>query len=177
MYRIADMLLRLMAPILSFTADEAWAVLHPGDPSAAVESVLFHTWIDVFPVIADEPALLSRWARIRAIRGAVQKELERLREAREIGSSLQAEVILTVPAKDMAIVEGLGNDLRFVLITSAAQVQSGAELQVTARPSAERKCERCWHYRSDIGFDPSHPNICGRCVANLSGVAEERIHA
>ena len=177
LYRIADVLLRLMAPILSFTADEAWAVLHPGEASAALESVLFHTWNDVFPAIPDEPALLSRWARIRAIRGAVQKELERLREAREIGSSLQAEVMLTVPAEDMAIVEGLGNDLRFVLITSAARVQSGPELQVTARPSAERKCERCWHYRADIGSDPSHPNICGRCVANLSGVAEERIHA
>ena len=75
------------------------------------------------------------------------------------------------------MIEGLGDDLRFVLITSAAVVQAGESLQVSARPSAKRKCDRCWHYRADVGSDSSHPQICARCVSNLSGNGEVRLHA
>ena len=174
LHLIADMLLRLMAPILSFTAQEAWGVLHGSD---ADDHVLFHTWNDMPPAIPNEGPVLARWTRIRAIRGAVQRELEKLREAREIGSSLQAEVMVTVPADDLAILQSLGDDLRFVLITSAARVQSGPEIAVIARASEQKKCDRCWHYRADIGSDPSHPEICGRCVSNLFGVGEVRTYA
>ncbi len=172
LYAIADVLLKLMAPILTFTAQEAWSILHGTD-----DSVLFHTWNDALPAVPDEPALIARWTRIREIRGTVQKELEKLREAREIGSSLQAEVALTVPPADLGVLQSLGDDLRLVLITSQASVQSGAELAVVARPSSEKKCERCWHYRADVGSDPSHPQICGRCVSNLFGAGEVRTHA
>jgi isoleucyl-tRNA synthetase len=173
LHRIAQTLLRLMAPVLSFTAEEAWAVLHPG----AEESVFFHTWNDVLPLQRGEPALIARWGRIREIRGAVQKELESLRQAGTIGSSLQAEVSLTVPADDAAIVDALGDDLKFVLITSAAKALPGALLQIIATPSAHKKCDRCWHYRSDVGADPEHPQLCGRCVSNLFGTGETRRHA
>jgi isoleucyl-tRNA synthetase len=173
LHYIAHTVLRLMAPILSFTAEEAWAVLHPG----ADESVFFHTWNEVVPVQPDESALIDKWTRVREVRGLVQKELEALRQAGSIGSSLQAEVTLYAPADDHALLSTLGDDLRFVLITSQARLVPGAELSVEVAPSAQAKCERCWHYRSDVGSDADHPTICGRCVDNLFGAGEARSHA
>jgi isoleucyl-tRNA synthetase len=171
--RIAQVLLRLMAPVLSFTAEEAWAVLHPG----TAESVFFATWNDVLPAQPGEPELIARWSRIREIRGAVQKELEALRQAGKIGSSLQADVLITVAADDAELVDALGDNLKFVLITSTATALHGTSPQIAATPSAHNKCERCWHYRSDVGTDPQHPQICGRCVSNLYGTGEVRRHA
>ena len=170
---IAHALLRLMAPVLSFTAEEAWAVLHPGTE----ESVFFHTWNDVLPPQPGEPELLARWGRIRALRGAVQKELEALRQAGRIGSSLQAEVSLIATPDDAALLGSLGDDLKFVFITSAATVAPGAAPQIAATPSAHAKCDRCWHYRSDVGAAAEHPQLCGRCVGNLFGPGEVRRHA
>ncbi len=175
LHHVTQVLLRLMAPILSFTAEEAWEVLHPGGK----ESVFFHTWNDVLPPPppGGEGEILAKWRRLREIRAAVQKELEALRAAGSIGSSLQAEVVVAAPEGDRALLESLGSDLRFVLITSTAEVRSGAELasRVTASPHA--KCERCWHYREDVGADRRHPALCGRCVSNLEGPGEEREHA
>jgi isoleucyl-tRNA synthetase len=173
LHLIAQTLLRLMAPVLSFTAEEAWSVLHPG----AEESVFFHTWVDVLPAQPGEPELIARWRRIREIRGAVQRELEALRQSGEIGSSLQAEVSLTVAAGDAAILDPLGDDLKFVLITSAARATPGESLQIAATPSPQKKCDRCWHYRSDVGADPEQPQLCGRCVSNLFGSGEMRRYA
>ena len=173
LYLIAQTLLRLMAPVLSFTAEEAWAVLHPGGD----ESVFFHTWNGVLPDQPGEAELTERWSRIRAVRGAVQRELEALRQAGKIGSSLQAEVALTVAGDDAAAIGALAADLKFVLITSSASAQPGSSLQVVATPSAQPKCDRCWHYRSDVGVDPGHPRICARCVSNLYGDGEVRHYA
>jgi isoleucyl-tRNA synthetase len=174
---IAQALLRLMAPILSFTAEEAWAVLHPGSD----DSVFFHTWVDVLPEQHGEPVLLAQWQRIREIRAEVQKSLETLRQEGRIGSSLQGEVSLTVPAADAQLLNRLGDDLKFVLITSAASVAAasgaGDAITVAAAPSAQQKCERCWHYRADVGADAAHPAICGRCVSNLFGSGETRRYA
>ena len=172
---IADILLKLMAPILTFTAEEAWALIHGREQEG--DSVFFHTWTDALPKFDDEAALIARWTRIREIRGIVQKELEKLRAAGQIGSSLQAVVALTVHANDMPLLQSLGDDLRFVLITSQATVQAGSELAVSARPSSDTKCDRCWHYRADVGSDTAHPQICGRCVSNLFGAGEARAHA
>jgi isoleucyl-tRNA synthetase len=166
-------LLRLMAPILSFTAEEAWEVLHPGKG----ESVFFHTWNDVLPKGAGEADLAAKWSRLRAIRALVQKELEDLRQAGRVGSSLQGEAVVHAPAEERALLESLGDDLRFVLITSAARVQSGETLRVEVTPSAAPKCGRCWHYRVDVGSDTAHPALCGRCVASLFGAGEARLHA
>ncbi len=166
---IRDLLLKLMAPILSFTAEEAWWVVYPGDPS-----IFCHTWVDALPRPADADALTAKWARILAVRAAVQKELEALRGEGKIGSSLQAEVAIAAPDADHDALASLGDDLRFVLITSAATVERGAALAIRVVPSAHAKCERCWHYRADVGTDPAHPTICGRCVQNLSGPGEAR---
>jgi isoleucyl-tRNA synthetase len=173
LHHITQILLRVMAPILSFTAEEAWSVLHPGGS----ESVFFHTWDGVLPEQAGEAPLLVKWKRLREIRALVQKQLEELRQSGGIGSSLQAEVSILAPEGDRTLLESLGADLRFVLITSTATVEPGESLAVRVSPSPHGKCERCWHYREDVGADPRHPGICGRCVANIEGAGEDRRHA
>jgi isoleucyl-tRNA synthetase len=170
LHHITNGLLRLMAPVLSFTADEAWPIFarKPGD------SVLLHTWYRFPEAGAD---LLARWEGIRAIRSEVLKELETVRAAGGIGSSLQAEVDLDADAERFDLLESLEDDLRFVLITSQASLRRGAAWKITVTPSTHSKCERCWHYRKDVGSDAAHPEICGRCTANLYGAGETRTHA
>ena len=170
LYHISHSLLRLMAPILSFTADEAWP-LFTRQPR---ESVLFHKWY-AFPQAGAD--LLARWDQVRAVRSEVQKELEAVRAAGKIGSSLQAEVELSADAERYELLAALGDDLRFVLITSQAKLVRGNGAAIVVNPSTHAKCERCWHYRADVGSDPAHPQICGRCTANLYGTGEQRIHA
>jgi isoleucyl-tRNA synthetase len=176
LHHVTQMTLRLMAPILSFTAEEAWSVLHPsGD-----ESVFFHTWKDVLPPQEAEAALLARWKRLREIRGAVAKRLEESRAAGAIGSSLQAEVTLEAGGADLALLQSLGDDLRFVRITSQARVRAASSegvAAIEAAASAHAKCERCWHSRADVGREPRHPTLCTRCVSNLEGPGEVREHA
>jgi isoleucyl-tRNA synthetase len=107
----------------------------------------------------------------------VQKKLEELRERGAIGSSLQAEVDIRALRPRAALLAALGDDLRFVLITSAARVtavDTDAEEAIIVTPSAHAKCERCWHWRADVGATAEHPTICGRCVSNLFGSGEPR---
>jgi len=164
LHHITQSLLRLMAPILSFTAEEAWQVLTGKED----ESVFFHTW-HAFPQVADASALLERWREIRAVRSEVQKELERLREAGKIGSSLAANVEMELTEPAFQAFAHLGDETRFVMITSQATVRraAGGANTFVPTPSPHRKCERCWHYRADIGADPAHPTICARCASNL----------
>jgi isoleucyl-tRNA synthetase len=176
LHHVTQVLLRLMAPILSFTAEEAWAVLHPG-ADGAPESVFFHTWKEVLPRQEGEAALRKRWERLREIRAAVTKKLEESREAGAIGSSLQAEVVVGAGGDDLALLSSLGEDLKFVLITSRAQVRESGALEVAVNPSAAPKCERCWHWRDDVGADRRHAPICARCVSNLEGPGEVRAYA
>jgi len=166
---IRDALLKAMAPILSFTAEEAWRVVHPEDAS-----IFVHVFAKSLPEVADAEALASKWQRILAVRSAVLKELESLREQGKIGSSLQAEVTVAAPDEDYAALASLADDLRFVFITSAAQIERADALAVAVNASAAPKCERCWHWRADVGDDTRHPLLCGRCVANLFGNGEPR---
>jgi isoleucyl-tRNA synthetase len=170
LYHIMQSLLRLMAPILSFTAEEAWKFAGLGS-----ESVFLHTWYEL-PRADDGEALLERWNLIREARAQVQKKLEALRAAGKIGSSLQAEIEIRASGATQRALAALGNDLRFAMITSQASlalVPDGNE-DVIARPSPHPKCERCWHWRAEVGADPAHPGICGRCVQNLYGSGEPR---
>jgi len=169
---IRDALLKLMAPVLSFTAEEAWRILHPDDPT-----IFVHTWEKMIPDVPDAEALVAKWARILEVRAVVQKELEAVRQTGVIGSSLQAEIAIGADADAYAPLASLGNDLRFVLITSAATVQRKDALAVTVAPSPHAKCERCWHWRADVGSDPAHPGLCARCMANLFGAGEPRSYA
>ncbi len=173
LWHITQTLLRLMAPILSFTAEEAWALLKPDALTIFTER--FHA----LPTQADSAALLNKWERVRALRADVTKKLEAVRSQGAIGSSLQAEVQIQAPAADYELLASLGNDLRFVLIVSRTQLSPSAtdELVVQVTPSEHEKCERCWHWREDVGADPAHKLICGRCVSNLFGAGEARLVA
>jgi isoleucyl-tRNA synthetase len=165
LWHITNSLVRLMAPILSFTAEELWKEFsRKGD-----DSVFFHTW-HALPAVAGASALLARWTRLRALRDPVRKQIEELRAAGKVGSSLQAEVELGTTGEDRALLESLGEDLKYVFLTSVARL-GGDETRV--RASAHPKCARCWHYRGDVNGE----GLCGRCVSNLQGPGEPRTYA
>ena len=173
LHHVAHAMLRWMAPFLSFTAEEAWQTLQP----KGAGSIFVETYSDTRAWQDD--ALLARWKRIAEVRNEANRQIESLRAGGQLGSSLQAEV--TVAARDElhAILAGLGNDLRFVLITSQARLETQAAdateaFRVASAASSAPKCERCWHYRSDVGHDSAHPTICGRCTDNLFGAGELR---
>jgi len=173
---ITRQLVTLMAPVLSFTAEEVWATLNPGrDVTEA--SVFFELYNQPLPEVADEAALLARWAKLREVRAAATKAIEAVRESGGVGSSLQAEIIVEAPADLAAELARLGDDLKFVFITSQATVKQGDVLSVSVAPSAATKCERCWHYRSDVGTDATHSGLCARCISNLYGAGETRAFA
>lgn len=174
LYHITRSLLLQLAPVLCFTADEAWEVFAKSEE----ESALFHTWHE-FPVQDDalEAELSAKWEAIRALRAEVNKEIELLRTADQLGSSLQAEVEIEAEPKLLQQLLSLGEDLRFVLIVSAVTLKPGAETRIVVRAAGHAKCERCWHYRADVGTHSKHPGLCGRCVDNMEGHGEVRSHA
>jgi isoleucyl-tRNA synthetase len=171
LYHIAHGLLRIMAPFLSFTAEEAWKVFQP-----ASETIFTETY-HAYPEVADAAALLDKWTLLRAVRSDVTKALEEARVANLIGSSLQAEVEIRASGARHEALASLGADLKFVLITSSAtvvKVESEADESVEVVASKYLKCERCWHYRADVGENAEHPTLCGRCFSNLFGSGETR---
>ncbi len=168
LWHITNAMLRWMAPFLSFTAEEAWPIFAPGTSS----SIFIETYSNT-EAWADD-ALLAKWARIREVREFANKQIEAVRAAGQLGSSLQASISITASAADHALLASLGDGLKFVTITSDARLSEGAELAVSVAPSPAVKCERCWHYRDDVGHDTAHPTICGRCTSNLYGVGEVR---
>jgi isoleucyl-tRNA synthetase len=168
LYQLTHAMLRWMAPFLSFTAEEAWKEF------GTSESIFLETYADLG---TPDAVLLAKWNRIREIRDVVNKDIEALRAAGQVGASLQAEVALTVDAGDHALLSSLGEDLKFVFITSAIKLVAGDALSTRVDASKHAKCERCWHYREDVGHDAAHPTLCGRCTSNLYGAGEERKHA
>jgi isoleucyl-tRNA synthetase len=168
LHTITQAMLRWMAPFLSFTAEEAWAIMGSSD------SIFLETYSDLG---TPDSALLGKWTRIREVRDAVNKDIEALRADGKVGSSLQANVALTVGPADHALLASLDDDLKFVFITSAINLLAGNEMSITTTASLATKCERCWHYRDDVGHDAAHPTLCGRCTSNLYGDGERRAHA
>jgi len=179
-------MVRWFAPILSFTAEEIWKYL-PGQRS---ESVLLAEWYD-FPEISKDPYGMDQdyWIRVMEVRDCVNKELENLRTAGEIGGNLDAEVGLYCGREIHDLLQRLGDELRFVLITSAARLylageppkeaqhytlSTNDELWISVSASTHAKCARCWHHRDDVGTDKTHPELCGRCVDNVAGGGETR---
>ncbi len=181
LYHITQALTRLMAPILSFTAEEVWETLTKDE-----SSVFEQTWYQ-FALPDDAAVLRERWSKLRALRSDVLKQLEALRTAGSIGSSLAGEVDVYAEGEGHDLLASLGDDLRFVLITSRATLhaQASASAAATSMPGAgiavsattHAKCERCWHYRPDVGANAEHAQLCGRCVSNLFGPGEPREHA
>ena len=168
LYRITHAMLRLMAPFLSFTAEEAWQTF------GSSESIFMETYSDLG---TPNEALLAKWARIREIRDQVNKDIEALRADGKVGASLQAAVTLQAAPEDHALLASLGNDLKFVFITSQLNLEAGQSLVAKVAVSNDTKCERCWHYAPDVGVNPAHPTLCGRCDSNLHGEGEKRLFA
>ena len=186
MYHIGEALVRWIAPILSYTAEEIWENL-PGEHS---DSVFLEQWYEGLQPIAED-AIMGRgyWQQLMAVRDAVNKEMEAKRAAGELRGSLDAEVTLFASGELKQQLEALGDELRFVLITSGARVLPSSEapessaqtevegLKLAIAVSEAEKCERCWHRSADIGEFAAHPTLCGRCVQNVDGDGEQRSFA
>ena len=180
MYHIAEAMIRWIAPILSFTAEEAWSYM----PGVRNEAVLLNQWHEFPPGAARGDAI--DWALFIALKSDVALALERLRAAGAIGAPLQAEVSIYAPAAQAEGLAALADELRFVRITSQARViardvppadaeRTSAEgVWIRVQPSTEPKCVRCWHLRSDVGSVSAHPELCARCALNVDGPGEER---
>jgi isoleucyl-tRNA synthetase len=190
LYHIAEAMTRWMAPVMSFTAQEIWDLL----PGERTEFVITDKWYEGLPDVADIESTDSGfnndyWTQILAVRDEVNKALEQARRDDVVGATLQANVTLYVDAKLEAALNKLGDELRFVLITSGASVASIADkvdgavdtdiegLAVKVNVSSGHKCERCWHYSDDVGSHEGHETLCGRCVTNVDGEGETRLYA
>lgn len=186
LYRIADAMARWMAPVLSFTAEEIWENL----PGEREDSVLLASWGEPLMRLSQSDALdATFWDELIAVRVAVNKQLEQLRGAGDLRGSLDADVTLYCSDALLERLARLGDELRFVLITSEARlaplsdaVDTAGEtdvegLRVSAVPATAEKCERCWHRREDVGSLEAHPTLCGRCVTNVDGAGEVRYFA
>jgi isoleucyl-tRNA synthetase len=176
LYHITHALTRLIAPILSFTGEEAWAILNGGDSISVFEGA----WHELPMPLEGNIGLSATWLTINSWRARVNKQLEEARSAGLIGSALAAEVDIFAAGEDYEILTRLGDDLRLVLITSRANVHragSAEQQRIDVAASSHEKCERCWHYRADVGSDAAHPTLCGRCVSNLYGDGEARRYA
>ncbi|MEY4363774.1 MAG: Isoleucine--tRNA ligase [Pseudomonadota bacterium] len=165
LWHLTHAMLRWMAPFLSFTAEEAWGHFE------GKQSIFFETYHDLGQ---PDAALLAKWQRLRDIREVVNKDIEAVRADGKLGSALQANLQLHAAADDLALLQSLGDDLKFVFITSAVSLLQGDALGVQVKVSDATKCERCWHYRDDVGHDAAHPTLCGRCTSNLFGNGETR---
>ena len=186
MWHIAEAMARWLAPILSFTAEEIWREL----PGPRAESVFLSTWHQL-PAASAAPAAID-WAALIALRSDVARELERLRVAGEIGAPLQAELDVYCKAEQFARLNVLGDELRFVMITSKARVHfieavppgaveatsiAGGGVWLQVQRTAAAKCVRCWHHCDDVGHSGEHSELCGRCIGNITGPGEARRYA
>lgn len=192
MYHIVEAVCRWFVPVLSFTAYEIWQQI----PARCGENIFWQTWYDGL-FAYDELASISQqdWLLIEKVKTAFNKVLEEMRKSHGIGSSLEAEVTLFVTPQLAQTLQKLGDELRFVLITSKARLVvdelvagelvvgesgvktevDGLRLQIVA--SQNNKCERCWHRSEDVGDNQQHPLICERCVSNVDGDGEKRNYA
>ena len=185
MFHIAEALVRWLAPVLSFTAEEVWQHL----PGAREESVFLATWYEGLYPLEDAEMGPAFWDTVIAVRETALRALEPLRAGGGIGSSLDADVSLYAEPGLRRELAKLGDELRFVLITSSARVfpleekpedaaihvlPGTGEIGVSASRSPHGKCVRCWHHREDVGSHPEHPELCGRCVENVAGDGEKR---
>jgi isoleucyl-tRNA synthetase len=167
LHHITHSLLRLMAPILSFTAEEAWQIF------GKEGSVFEKTWYAV-PDPKLDATTFESWSAVRQLRDSVTKAIEERREKKEIGSSLAAELDIRASGPVYDAIARLGDELKYVFITSRASAhRAEGPVQVDVKPSASQKCERCWHYRADVNGE----GLCGRCLSNLKGQGEPRKHA
>lgn len=184
LWHIVEALVRWMAPIMSFTADEIWGYL----PGERAQYVFTEEWYQgLFGLAEDEALNDAYWAELLKVRGEVNKVIEQARADKRIGGALEATVTLYADPELAAKLQALGNELRFVLLTSGAQVADYAlandeaqqsellkGLKIALHKAEGEKCQRCWHYTTDVGQNPEHAEVCGRCYTNVAGDGEQR---
>ena len=184
LWHIVEALVRWMAPIMSFTADEIWGYL----PGERAQYVFTEEWYQgLFGLAEDEALNDAYWAELLKVRGEVNKVIEQARADKRIGGALEATVTLYADLELAAKLQALGNELRFVLLTSGAQVADYAlandeaqqsellkGLKIALHKAEGEKCQRCWHYTTDVGQNPEHAEVCGRCYTNVAGDGEQR---
>ncbi|MFW5926620.1 MAG: isoleucine--tRNA ligase [Wenzhouxiangella sp.] len=179
MHHILEALVRWLAPVCSFTAEEIWSHM-PGERG---ESVMLETWYDKLEADRDESR--ETWRRLRAVREVVGPRLEELRRDKAIGSSLAAEITLEASGRLGEELAAVGDELRFLFISSDVHLApvsdametaeiDGDRLRVSVEPTEHEKCVRCWHHRDSVGSDSDHPELCARCVENIAGSGETR---
>ncbi len=193
LYHLVHSMSRWLAPLISFTAEEIYSHI----PGAKSESIFLETWYDnsemkQFSDVATRNGIdVSFWDEVMELRTLINRELEQLGTAKIIGANLQAEVTLYSADSIAQRLLKLEDELRFVLITSQARVSSeappdgavevtlnrGDRVAIVVAASEEQKCERCWHYREDVGSHSAHPALCSRCVDNVEGDGERRLYA
>ncbi len=172
-FHITHALMRLMAPVLSFTADEIWQILMPQSD----ELVFMDEWYDIPSHELNARELLA-WEHIIHVRTITNKKIEELREKGLVGSSLQAEIDIFASGDIYQSLSILHEDLKFAMITSSAKLhERQGDLHIDVRASQHKKCDRCWHYREEVGSHKEHPAICNRCISNLFETGEVRAHA
>ena len=187
LYHVAEAMIRWMAPILSFTAEEAWEQMPAPVSSEREPSVLLAEWYTDLFSAKDEKFDDAFWRRIMTVKTEVNKLLEKARNEKTVGASLGAKVTLYVDGQLAQDLSSLGDELRFVTITSTADVKAfdadagqATEiegLRVLVEASEDEKCDRCWHHREDVGAHKEHETLCGRCVENVAGEGEQRAYA
>ncbi|MCW8887802.1 MAG: class I tRNA ligase family protein, partial [Gammaproteobacteria bacterium] len=182
-YHIIEAMSRWLAPLVSFTAEEIWDHI----PGERCESIFLEQWYQLPEVQLGEMDL-DYWDEVMELRTLVNRELEQLRKDKTIGANLQAEVTLYSSDSIAERLHKLVDELRFVLITSQANLSnqaapegavevtlnSGDKVSIVVAASEQQKCDRCWHYREDVGSHSDHPELCGRCVENVDGEGEQR---
>ena len=173
LYHISHSLMRVMAPVLSFTAHELWEVLC----NEKDHSIFTDYWYEL-PKHGLSNEDINDWNNIIKVRAEVNKRIEEVRESGKIGSSLQAQLRINANKDIMESLTRFKDDLKFIFISSDVTINlHDDDLNIEATPSPYKKCERCWHYAESVGQNKEHPSICKRCISNLFGSGEVRIHA
>ncbi|HHO70115.1 MAG TPA: isoleucine--tRNA ligase, partial [Halothiobacillus sp.] len=192
MWRVAEAMTRWMAPVLSFTAEEIWEKLPGERPDTIFKALWFEDLSTLLNEGDTDPRGTGYWDKLIAVRDVVNTATEQARNEKRIGANLSAEVVIYADEKTLTQLAQLGEELRFVLITSearlaplgdkpaelaATKLETGGEVAVTVAPASAPKCERCWHHRPDVGQHAAHPTLCGRCIENIDGAGETRLYA
>ena len=170
LYHVAQALIRWIAPILPFTAQEAWAFIRPDDKDG--KYVFAQLWYDV-PTPTLNDISYDEWQAILAVKDTVNKAMDDARSDKLISSNLTAKATISTHGETLNALTKLGDEARFVFITSDVELQQG-ENGVLITPADGQKCTRCWHIRTDVGTHDQHPELCGRCVENVDGQGEQR---
>lgn len=191
MYHVLEAMTRWIAPVLSFTADEIWDCMPAPASGTRAESIFLELWYtDLFTLDESEAKGRAYWETVMSVKTAVNKRIEEERNAGNVKGSLGTEVQLFCEGELFEVLNALGDELRFVLLSSEAKVlpvsdaaSEGAQpseldgLAVRVTPASNKKCDRCWHHREDVGQNPAHPDLCGRCIDNVEGEGESRLFA